>query len=99
MGSARTSFVRRSSPLRPVEPRAASLRSGNGMRTWSRRLALALGLGVALLAILIAWQWRSDLPLATLQARWATGASQFIDVDAISVHYRDEGTGPAIVLL
>ena len=52
-----------------------------------------------LLAVGVATQWRRDLPLETLRARWATGASRFIEVDGMQVHYRDEGTGPAIVLV
>jgi pimeloyl-ACP methyl ester carboxylesterase len=64
------------------------------------RLASRVGLGVvALFCLLIASQWKSDLPLDQLKARWATGASRFVDVDGMSVHYRDEGTGPAVVLL
>jgi pimeloyl-ACP methyl ester carboxylesterase len=40
-----------------------------------------------------------DVPAATLRAKWATGASRFVAVDGMDVHYRDEGTGPAVVLL
>ncbi len=69
------------------------------MRSWARRLAIALGVIVVLLAALIAWQWQSDVPLPTLKARWATGASRFVDVDGMDVHYRDEGTGTPIVLV
>ena len=35
----------------------------------------------------------------TLLARYGTPNSHFIDVDGQRVHYRDEGTGPAIVLV
>jgi pimeloyl-ACP methyl ester carboxylesterase len=58
-----------------------------------------LGIVVALLALLVAWQWRSDLPLPLLEQHWAAGASRFIDVDGMRVHYRDEGTGPVVLLL
>jgi pimeloyl-ACP methyl ester carboxylesterase len=64
------------------------------------RLAAKLALGaVALVGLLIASQWKSDMPLDQLKGRWATGASRFVDVDGMSVHYRDEGTGPPVVLL
>jgi pimeloyl-ACP methyl ester carboxylesterase len=69
------------------------------MRSWTRRLGRALVVVAIALAALVAWQWRSDLPLEQLKARWATGASRFVDVDGMSVHYRDEGSGPAILLL
>ena len=42
---------------------------------------------------------RGDIPLETLKARWAGGASQFVAVDGMGVHVRDEGSGPAVVLL
>ena len=52
--------------------------------------------GLMLLLILAAggllvWGWAPDLPLAELKARWATPPSQFIDVQGLSVHLRDEG--------
>src|SRR3954469_1295889 len=56
--------------------------------------ALALTLGIAYVAEL-----RDDIPLATLKARWADGASRFVSVDGMEVHVRDEGSGPAVVLL
>jgi pimeloyl-ACP methyl ester carboxylesterase len=69
------------------------------MRAMGRRLLQVLAiLGVALVA-LVAWQWRSDLPLGQLEQRWAGGASRFVDVDGMRVHYRDEGTGPVVLLL
>jgi pimeloyl-ACP methyl ester carboxylesterase len=42
---------------------------------------------------------RDDLPLDTLRARWATGTSRFLAVDGVQMHYRDEGSGPVILLL
>jgi pimeloyl-ACP methyl ester carboxylesterase len=64
-----------------------------------RRLACAIGaLGVAL-GIAYVSQLRDDIPLATLKARWAGGASRFVSVDGMEVHVRDEGSGPAVVLL
>jgi len=69
------------------------------MRNWLRRLGQGVLGAVLLLCALVAWQWRSDIPLDQLKARWATGASRFVDVDGMSVHYRDEGSGPPVVLL
>ncbi|MGO9834501.1 MAG: alpha/beta fold hydrolase [Polyangiaceae bacterium] len=69
------------------------------MRKWVRRVgqgALALGL---LLCALVAWAWKSDIPLDELKSRWATGASRFVEIDGMSVHYRDEGSGLPILLL
>ncbi|GAV20996.1 2-hydroxy-6-oxo-6-(2'-aminophenyl)hexa-2, 4-dienoic acid hydrolase [Mariprofundus micogutta] len=41
----------------------------------------------------------SEIPLAELEQKYATGASRFIDIDGLRVHYRDEGEGQPIVLL
>jgi pimeloyl-ACP methyl ester carboxylesterase len=52
--------------------------------------ALAAGLGT---------QLRADIPLEQLKARWATPPSKFVEVDGMSIHYRDEGSGPTLVLV
>jgi pimeloyl-ACP methyl ester carboxylesterase len=70
------------------------------IRKSSRRwLSFGLALAVLLVAGGIARRLRADLPLETLQQRWANGASKFLELDGMDVHYRDEGAGPAIVLL
>lgn len=66
-----------------------------GARRLGRWFAIVFFVALAL----IVWQWKSDLPLDQLKARWATGASRFVEVDGLDVHYRDEGTGAPIVLL
>jgi pimeloyl-ACP methyl ester carboxylesterase len=66
---------------------------------WRRPARLAALLATALL-VAGAWsRMRADLPLETVRARWGTGASRFADLDGMQVHYRDEGSGPAILLL
>ena len=45
-----------------------------------------------LVAGFIAWSWAPDIPVEQLKARWATAPSQFIDVDGLQVHVRDEGS-------
>jgi pimeloyl-ACP methyl ester carboxylesterase len=69
------------------------------MRFGLRRLGQALVVVFIFIALLIAWQWRPDLPLDDLKTRWATAPSRFVHLDGMSVHYRDEGSGPTIVLL
>ena len=51
-----------------------------------------------------AWLWAVghgsfEIPLAELEARYSLPQSKFMDVDGIRVHYVDEGSGPAVVLL
>ena len=62
---------------------------------WSL-LTLALLGGVALLVA--AWVYR-DIPAEVLEARYTTPASRFINIDGVRIHYRDEGSGPVIVLI
>lgn len=40
-----------------------------------------------------------DLSIEELEAKYKTPQSKFIDIDGVRVHYQDEGSGPAIVLL
>jgi pimeloyl-ACP methyl ester carboxylesterase len=40
-----------------------------------------------------------ELPGTELEARYATPPSQFLEVDGLRIHYRDEGQGPPLVLL
>lgn len=48
---------------------------------------------------LIASQLRLDIPVEDLLAAYAPPPSKFIVVQGIPIHYRDEGTGPVLVLL
>ena len=40
-----------------------------------------------------------ELSIEKLEQKYATGASQFIEVDGMRVHYRDEGEGPTLLML
>jgi pimeloyl-ACP methyl ester carboxylesterase len=64
-----------------------------------RIATIALGIMAVVVGVGLARRMRDDIPLDVLRARWATGASRFVDVDGMQVHYRDEGSGPTIVLL
>ncbi len=60
-----------------------------------KRLAHVL-LGVLLvfgltLAAFVALNWAPDRPLDELKTRWAPPPSQFVDIDGMSVHLRDQG--------
>ncbi len=56
-------------------------------------------LAIAAIALAIAlWAYR-DIPAARLEARYASPASRFIHIDGVRIHYRDEGSGPALLLL
>ncbi len=53
------------------------------------------GIALAALALLaaagVAASWAPDVPVAALKARWAGAPSQFVAVDGMQVHLRDEG--------
>lgn len=44
------------------------------------------------------WVYR-DIPADQLEAKYAGPASRFMNVDGARIHYRDEGQGPAVLLL
>jgi len=66
-------------------------------RSLMKALAAILTLALAALAAAL-WVYR-DIPAATLEARYAGPGSKFINIDGARIHFRDEGTGPAIVLV
>lgn len=53
-------------------------------------LVAAIGLGT---------QYRSDIPVEELKLQYTNQASQFMAIDGMDVHYRDEGQGPPLLLL
>ena len=55
-------------------------------------------MGLLVLAFIVAAVVYRDIPAAELEAKYATGASKFIDIDGVRMHYRDEGSGPPVVL-
>jgi len=77
-------------------PAAPDQGSTQPRRKWLRRGLWAL---LATIALVIASQVARDVPLDELKRSFAGGASRFVDLDGLSVHYRDEGEGPPMVLL
>lgn len=55
---------------------------------WLAGLVLLLAVAVGALVI---YSWAPDRPVADLEARWAPPPSQWITVDGLAVHLRDEG--------
>ena len=66
---------------------------------WLRPVGVGLLVVLGLLGVLVVWEWRADLPREAVKARWGGPPSRYVDVDGMSVHYRDEGSGPPLVLL
>jgi pimeloyl-ACP methyl ester carboxylesterase len=61
------------------------------MKTIAKIAAGVLLLLIAVATAGIAMTWQPDRPVSTLLARWAQPPSQFLDLDGMHVHYRDEG--------
>ncbi len=60
---------------------------------------IAAAVVASIIAICIAlWVYR-DIPANVLEAKYATRASRFINIDGTRIHFRDEGSGPALLLL
>ena len=68
---------------------------------WLKLVAKLLGglVAVGALALGIAAVVYRDHPAAEVEARWATPPSRFVVIDGVRLHYRDEGSGPPVVLL
>lgn len=43
--------------------------------------------------------YRPDIPTGELEARYADDASRFVQLDGLRVHYKDEGSGPTLLLI
>jgi len=73
------------------------------MKRIARWISALLGLLILAVLILIAFNWKSDIPLSGLKAKYANQHSRFLNIDGMPVHYRDEGnrqdTLPPIVLI
>ncbi len=54
--------------------------------------AAMIGIGISL------WVYR-DVPIEFLETSYASQASKFIRIDGTRIHFRDEGSGPAVLLL
>ncbi|MFZ3154617.1 alpha/beta fold hydrolase [Pseudomonas sp.] len=69
-----------------------------------RLLQIVLALVLLLLLALagaVAWNWAPDRPVADLKPRWALPPSQFVAIDGMLVHLRDQGPrdDPAPIVL
>lgn len=61
-------------------------------------LYLCLVLVVLLVGVFV-WAYRADIPIEKLKARYAPAPSEFVSVQGMQVHYREEGKGTPLVLI
>jgi pimeloyl-ACP methyl ester carboxylesterase len=84
---------------------AAEAAGGDAGRGAGMRIGRMIGRGFAVLAVVglfalgVALWTQRDIPAAELEARYGGPPSKFIIVDGVRFHYRDEGSGPVVVLL
>ena len=71
------------------------------MKTLAKLLGYLLLLLGVLFATFVALTWAPDLPVEELKAKWAPEPSQFVEVEGMQVHVRDQGPrdGEVLVLL
>ena len=60
------------------------------------KLFLLLAAGLLLVS---AGLYRSEIPPEAVEADYADGDSRFARIDGVRVHYKDEGNGPALLLI
>lgn len=92
--------ARRRNPL-PIRLSCCGPQQRRSSVKWLRLTGYVLVTTLAAVAIALAialWTYR-DIPAAQLEARYASSASRFIHLDGVRIHYRDEGSGPALLLL
>ncbi len=65
---------------------------------WFRRCYLGLAVLLIVIGGIFSVSYR-DIPVAELKQRYGGPTSRFLSLAGMDVHYRDEGQGPAIVLL
>lgn len=61
------------------------------MKTILIFLKYALLLVLVIVAGFCALNWRNDLPLSELKQKYTNTESEFVEIDGMQVHYRDEG--------
>lgn len=54
---------------------------------------------LVLVLMLFLFLRKADIPVDDLKGTYAKSPSAFVDIDGLSVHYRKEGKGPALLLL
>src|SRR5688572_28945937 len=89
--------VKRSSDESPIA-RATSVRAST-RRPLRKRVLRIAGVLVGVLIVLLVVNVRTDLSLAELTPKYGGGASKFVSIEGVDLHYRDEGQGPPLVLV
>ncbi|QJE74247.1 alpha/beta fold hydrolase [Aerophototrophica crusticola] len=64
-----------------------------------RVLLVLLVLVLALAGAGVAWLYTPDIPRGELEAKYLRGPQDYVEVDGLRAHVRDDGQGPAIILV
>lgn len=68
------------------------------MGRWILRGLIGLVVVLAGAFMIAAFVYR-DIPAAQIERKYGSPASRYVDVDGVKMHYVDEGTGPAVLLI
>ncbi|MFK7922234.1 MAG: alpha/beta fold hydrolase [Bacteroidia bacterium] len=64
-----------------------------------KRILLGIGLLLCLGCVVLGTQFRADIPRAEMVVRYGQSPSQFMTLAGQEIHFRDQGQGPALLLL
>ncbi|MCI4667557.1 MAG: alpha/beta hydrolase [Bacteroidia bacterium] len=69
------------------------------MKKFFKYLFRLIFLLILIAAIGLGTQYHADIPLSSLKSKYANNESQFIAIEGMDIHYRDEGQGAPLLLL
>lgn len=64
-----------------------------------KKTALIIGIAISIILLALLSLVRFDIPVEALKAPYAPPPSKFLELNGLSVHYRDEGKGFPVVLI
>ncbi len=64
-----------------------------------RYFAYLLGILLLLVIGVLAWHYKSDIPVEVLKEKYAFEDSKYLDIDGMQVHYRQVGEGQPFVMI
>lgn len=68
------------------------------MGRWILRGLIGLVVVLAGSFLIAAWIYR-DIPVEEIERKYGNPGSRYIDIDGVKMHYVDEGSGPAVLLI
>lgn len=70
-----------------------------GLPMLKRRLIQGSAFIAILFLVGIGWMIKADIPASEIREKYTDANSKFMDIDGLSLHYKDQGSGPVLVLI